>query len=115
MAMFDPEHLDSCSLLEANEVLKLLGIALVGKQIGPQLVSYNVVSARQGRLVGMRWSSALPFDIYSFSSPGVFMRQLLDEKGILEFAIWPDGDKLVNEWRGKPHAFAIASVLSGCT
>lgn len=112
--MFDPEHLDKCSLLEANEVLKLLGIALVGKQVGPQLVSYNVVSVRQGQSIGMRWSLESKFSIYSFSSPGAFMQQLLDEKGILEFAIWPDGKMFVNEWRGKPHAFAITAVLSGC-
>ena len=112
--MFDPEHLDNCSLLEANEVLKLLGLALVGKQVGPLLVSYNVVSASQGQPVRLRWYLESTFNIYSFSSPGAFMQQLFDEKGIFEFAVWPDGKIFVNEWRGKPHAFAITAVLSGC-
>ena len=112
--MFDPEHLDNCSLLEANEVLKLLDIALVAKLVGPLLVSYNVVSTNKCRPVGMRWSLKSEFGIYSFSSPGNFMRQLLDEKGIYEFIVWPDGNMFVNEWRGKPYAFAITSVLSGC-
>ena len=112
--MFDPEHLDNCSLLEANEVLTPLGIMLACTQISPISIIYNVVSADAGRQIGMRWSLESQFGIYSFGSPGDFMRQLLDEKGILEFLVWPDGRMFVNEWRGKPYEFAIASVLSGC-
>lgn len=111
--MFDPGHLDNCSLLEANEVLKLLDIKLVCTQISPLLAAYNVVTASEGRPVGIRWCLKSEFGIYSFSSPGGFMQQLLDEKGIFEFVVWPDGRMFMNEWRGKPHAFAITSVLNG--
>ena len=39
--MFDPKHLDNCTLLEANEVLKLLDIKLVRTQLSPRLVIYK--------------------------------------------------------------------------
>ena len=112
--MFDPKHLDNCTLLEANEVLKLLDIKLVRTQLSPRLVIYNIMSLSKGGPIGIRWYLKSKFNIYSFSSPGNFMQHLFDKNGILEFIVWPDGNVFANKWRGNPYAFAITSVLSGC-
>ena len=82
--MSELDNVDRMDLEDVNIVLRLLGIKLVGVNVGPKRKVYCAVDAKGRHAILIRWANS-NFCTYGFDSPGEFLQEVLREDGIVEF------------------------------
>lgn len=111
--MIDPRDLDNCSLEDVNDVLEILGIELMACLLSPSRTVYIAMSSSEHKTLGLRWSKKSGFSLFTFSSPGRFLYEVLRDEGIIDFSIWGTSVSFENVWRGKTWEFMVECGLLG--